>query len=157
MPLVVVLLQEQVIQPIIACVIFTLFVITDFLDGHLARKYGQTSELGKLLDPFADKMLLVSTIIPLTAYGKVPFIVSLILVIREIYLMGLREIALYYGFAVEVRISGKLKTVMQSLYLFFVLLHLQSLAQIFMYAALIFTLYSAYEYSKIFIRTWRSL
>jgi CDP-diacylglycerol--glycerol-3-phosphate 3-phosphatidyltransferase len=73
--------------------LFFLFSITDFFDGYFARRYKQETQVGKLLDPIADKFLLYSTLIGLLAADKIFFYWVIIIIGREFFVMGLRQIA----------------------------------------------------------------
>lgn len=81
---------------------------TDFLDGYLARRNNQESELGKMLDPIADKLFVCSVLIALLAAGKIAFMWVILLIGRELFIMGLRQVT-----AVPVSYFGKCKTVLQ--------------------------------------------
>jgi len=102
-------------QEIIASIVFILAMVTDGLDGYLARKRGQITTMGMLLDPLADKLLVSAAYIALVAYN--PRIVNpwiAVLVIgREFLVSGLRSIAATEGFTIEASEIGKLKTVIQ--------------------------------------------
>ncbi len=90
--------------------LFLLFGITDYLDGFFARKYAQESKLGATLDHLADKFLTFSAFIALLTVHKISYVWVLLLVGRELYMMGLREIALEHGLHVKVCSSAKFKT-----------------------------------------------
>lgn len=94
-------------------ILFLLFGLTDFLDGFFARKYGQESQLGATLDHLADKFLTFSALIALLAIGKISYIFVLLLIGREFFMMGLREIALENKMNLRVSSWGKLKTCIQ--------------------------------------------
>lgn len=91
--------------------LFLLFGLTDFLDGFFARKYAQESKLGATLDHLADKFLTFSAFIALLAVGKISYFWVVLLVGREFFVMGLREIALEHAMSIKVSSFGKLKTV----------------------------------------------
>jgi len=93
-------------------VLFTLLALTDFFDGYYARKYQQESTLGRVLDPIADKFLTYSALIALLAAGKIYFYWVIVLIGRELFVMGLRHIALEHEFIISVSKLSKLKTVM---------------------------------------------
>lgn len=141
--------------------IFVLLGATDFLDGYLARKYQQETMLGKLLDPVADKMLVFSTAIALIAAGKLWLYWAIIVIGRDLFVMGLREVALSTGFSVSVSWVGKWKTVSQLAYLALVIanpyvLFSQApylyLLQLFLFViSIIMTVYSAYSYYITFL------
>lgn len=97
--------------------LFIAFSLTDFFDGYLARKLNQETHLGKVLDPIADKFLVYSTLIALLAAHKIYFYWVIILIGREIFLMGVRQVALEHNFSVSVSFLGKIKTAIQMSYL----------------------------------------
>lgn len=103
--------------------IFILFALTDFFDGYLARKYKQETKLGRILDPIADKFLVYSMLIALLAAHKIYFYWVLILIGREIFMMGLRQIALEQGMSVHVSWIAKLKTMFQMMLLTWIILN----------------------------------
>jgi CDP-diacylglycerol--glycerol-3-phosphate 3-phosphatidyltransferase len=102
-------------QELLAAGIFILASITDGLDGYLARKHGQISSMGILLDPMADKLLVAAGLILLVRFTPnlmPPWIVVLVLG-REFLITGLRSVAATEGFAIQARELGKLKMVLQ--------------------------------------------
>jgi CDP-diacylglycerol--glycerol-3-phosphate 3-phosphatidyltransferase len=102
-------------QEALAAGIFILASITDGLDGYLARKHGQISSIGILLDPMADKLLVAAGLILLVRYTPnlmPPWIVVLVLG-REFLITGLRSVAAAEGFAIQARELGKLKMIVQ--------------------------------------------
>lgn len=77
-----------------ACVVFTAAAVTDWLDGHLARRHRQTSELGRMLDPIADKLLVGAVLMLLAGLGRlsdIGLIAAVVIMLREILVSGLRE------------------------------------------------------------------
>lgn len=94
----------------IATWLFVAAGITDFLDGHYARKHNIETLFGSFLDPIADKFLTVSVLIMLLALGRVPVLAVIILVLREIYISGLRLLAGHEGLVIPVNYFGKWKT-----------------------------------------------
>jgi len=92
---------------------FLFFGLTDFLDGYFARKYHQTSTVGAMLDPIADKFLLYATLVSLVAVHKLYFFWAIVWIGREFLIMALRQIALENSFSVAVSSWGKIKTVLQ--------------------------------------------
>lgn len=93
--------------------VFLLAACTDFLDGYLARKRGQITTLGILLDPMADKLLTCSAFISLVELGLVPAWMVVIIVGRELAVSGLRASASAQGFVLEASDLGKTKMVLQ--------------------------------------------
>src|SRR5208337_3469564 len=102
-------------QEILASVLFVLASITDGLDGYLARKRGQITTMGMLLDPLADKILVTAALIALVAYNPeiVKVWIAVVIIGREFLVSGLRSIASSEGFTIEASDLGKLKTVTQ--------------------------------------------
>ena len=96
-----------------AAVVFLLACFTDYLDGHLARKNNWVTDFGKFIDPVADKLLVLSTLIMLIHLRLVPaWLVSLILA-RELSVDGLRLVAMTRGKVIAAGPLGKMKTVSQ--------------------------------------------
>ena len=95
---------------IIVGILFIISSITDFLDGHLARKYNNVSDYGKLMDPIADKILVNSVLIILSSYGYIHPIVPVVVIIRDIIINSLRMVAANSGVAEPAGITGKFKT-----------------------------------------------
>jgi CDP-diacylglycerol--glycerol-3-phosphate 3-phosphatidyltransferase len=93
--------------------IFALASITDFFDGYIARKRNIVTVFGSFLDPIADKFLTVSSLIMLQSLGRVPAIVVIVLVLREMYMTSLRLLANNEGVSVPVNEVGKWKTATQ--------------------------------------------
>ena len=102
-------------QELFASTIFILASITDGLDGYLARRRGQITTLGMLLDPLADKLMISAAYIVLVAYnpGVVKPWIAVLVIGREFLVSGLRSIAASEGFTIEASDIGKLKTVIQ--------------------------------------------
>jgi len=101
--------------------LFLLLGATDFFDGYFARKYEQVTFLGAMLDPVADKFLLYSALIGLLAAGKIYFFWAILLIGREFFVMGLRQLALEHNFALNVSQFGKIKTALQFAALAFII------------------------------------
>jgi CDP-diacylglycerol--glycerol-3-phosphate 3-phosphatidyltransferase len=108
---------------LLMAIVFIAFSLTDFFDGYLARKNGQQTILGTVLDPIADKFLCYSTLIALLVAGKIFFFWVVILIGREFFMMGLRQIALEHNFSVPVSLFGKYKTAFQMVCLTFVIVN----------------------------------
>jgi CDP-diacylglycerol---glycerol-3-phosphate 3-phosphatidyltransferase len=102
-------------QEIFASAIFILASITDGVDGYLARRRGQITTLGMLLDPLADKLMVTAAFILLVAFNPrvVPPWIAVLVIGREFLVSGLRSIAASEGFTIEASEIGKLKTVIQ--------------------------------------------
>jgi len=111
--LVVVLLTKFEGREIVALAIFLIATATDFLDGYLARRRGQITKLGTLLDPIADKLLISAAFISLVEVGLVPAWMVVVVVAREFAVTGLRSIAASDGIVIASSAWGKTKMVTQ--------------------------------------------
>jgi CDP-diacylglycerol--glycerol-3-phosphate 3-phosphatidyltransferase len=106
-----------------AAILFSVAAITDYLDGYIARKMGLVSVLGQLLDPLADKLIVMATLVVAAQLGHIPGWFVVLLLAREIGITGLRSIAGQEGLVIDVVQSGKLKTALQLCGLIGVILH----------------------------------
>jgi len=102
-------------QELLAAILFVLASITDGVDGYLARKRGQITTMGMLLDPLADKIMVTAALIALVAYEPqvVKVWIAVVIIGREFLISGLRAIAASEGFTIQASDLGKLKTVIQ--------------------------------------------
>lgn len=110
---------------LIVFVIFVLASFSDYLDGHIARKYNLVTNFGKFMDPIADKLLINSLFILLVINGpiKIPVIIPLIMIMRDTVVDVMRMVAVEQGKVIAANIFGKAKTVAQMIALIFVLLN----------------------------------
>jgi CDP-diacylglycerol--glycerol-3-phosphate 3-phosphatidyltransferase len=138
---------------IIAAFIFIFAASTDGLDGYIARKRKEITNLGKLLDPLADKLLVTAALIVLVELGKVPAWIAVVILSREFFVTGLRSIAAAEGVIIAASIWGKVKTVSQIIAISCLLLdnYIQrvigmELGIYALYIAVFFTLWSCYDY-----------
>jgi CDP-diacylglycerol--glycerol-3-phosphate 3-phosphatidyltransferase len=111
------------VRSFIATCIYIGASLTDFLDGYLARKRKQVSVLGKFLDPLADKLIVTSVLVYLTAMDRVPPWLVVALLARELAVTGLRSIATTEGLIISASDSGKQKTALQLVGTLFLLIH----------------------------------
>lgn len=144
----------------IAALLFSCAAITDYLDGFWARKRGMVTTLGKIMDPVADKLLVSSAFIMLTALGWVPAWMACIIIGRELAVTGLRNIIAEKGEDLSASNLGKYKTGFQiaaviplMIHYPFLGLNVQVIGNLFLWGALAFTIWSGADY---FIRS-RSL
>ena len=102
-------------QELLASALFIAAAITDGIDGYLARKRGQITTMGMLLDPLADKLLIAAAFILLVQFnpGLVPAWIAIVIIGREFLVSGLRSIAASEGFTIEASDLGKFKMVVQ--------------------------------------------
>ncbi|MBX4147599.1 CDP-diacylglycerol--glycerol-3-phosphate 3-phosphatidyltransferase [Paenibacillus sp. FSL W7-1279] len=138
---------------LIAALIFILAASTDGIDGYLARKNNMVTNLGKLLDPLADKLLVAAILISLVEMGKCESWIAVVIISREFAVTGLRQIALLEGSVVAAGQSGKIKTVIQIVAI--VALLINNFPFVFLgipfdviaiWAAAMITIYSGIEY-----------
>lgn len=105
--------------PIISVALFTLAAFTDFLDGHIARKYDMVTDLGKLLDPIADKMLICFALFLVVEKNILPIGVGsfcgAIIICRELLISVVRQIAAGKGVIIQANKYGKFKTIFQDI------------------------------------------
>ncbi|MCL4229212.1 CDP-diacylglycerol--glycerol-3-phosphate 3-phosphatidyltransferase [Candidatus Dependentiae bacterium] len=141
--------------------LFALLALTDFFDGYLARKLKLESSLGKALDPLADKFLVYSTLIALLAINRIYFYWVVLLIGRDFFIMGLRQIALEQGFSVPVDWLGKIKTMTLLTFLTVTIAHpydwmhngsfYQGIETTLLFSTLVLSLWSAKNYYDTFM------
>ena len=133
----------------LAALIFAVASITDYLDGYLARKWRVVSNFGKFADPMADKLLVMSAFIMLVGLNMAPAWVVAVIICRELAVTGLRLLLVETGGTVlAAAMPGKIKTFSQMFAIIFLLLHWNFIGQLILYIALVFTVYSGYDYFK---------
>jgi len=115
---------EGVVGYAIALAAFVLGAISDWLDGYLARRMGLVTSLGKLLDPLADKILVCSGFVYLSAEGLCPVWVTALILSREFLVTGIRQIALEEGKVIAADKLGKWKTTFQLIFIITALVYL---------------------------------
>jgi len=138
---------------IIGAIIFIIASITDFIDGHYARKYNLVTNFGKFLDPLADKLLVSSALIILTDLKYVPGWITIVIISREFAVTGLRMILAGNGEVHAAAMLGKIKMWAQIVAISAYLLHdfplnflPFSIADVALWVALFFTVYSGWDY-----------
>jgi CDP-diacylglycerol--glycerol-3-phosphate 3-phosphatidyltransferase len=140
--------------------LFLAAALTDFLDGYLARRRGQVTTLGRLLDPIADKLLISSALIALVWTHTAPAWMVVIIIGREFAVGGLRSIAAHEGFSIDVSRMGKGKMVMQVAAVVALILGEQFhgwvkiTAEVLLWAVVFFALVSMVQYFREF---WKKL
>ena len=140
----------------VATGIFLLASITDLFDGMIARKYNQITNFGKFMDPLADKLLVCSALVCLSAKGMIPVWITVIIICREFAVSGLRLIAVERGKVIAANMFGKIKTFETMAMIVAVMLDLDNVIsgftfwyyfeQILIYAALVLTVLSMVIY-----------
>ncbi len=137
----------------IAAIIFIAAAFTDYLDGKIARKYNLVTNFGKIMDPLADKILVISALVCLVELGQVASWMLIVILAREFTVTGLRTVAAAQGIVIAAGMTGKIKTVLQMIAV--PLLIIQNwpfsligipMADIILWASVIMTIVSGTEY-----------
>ena len=136
--------------------IFIVASLTDFIDGHIARKYHQVSDFGKFLDPLADKLLTIACMCMLCEWGMMPAWALMIVLTREFAVTGLRLVAVQNGTVIAAGWSGKVKTASTMVGLCFVMAFPTAVWMVnaVVWMIVVTTLYSGVEY---FVQNWKCL
>lgn len=147
---------------LVATGIFVVAALTDRLDGWLARRSGNITDLGKLLDPIADKLLVGTALVLLSWLGDLPWWVTVVILVRELGITAMRFFLLRYVVLPASR-GGKLKTVLQSVAIGLYLLPLDQLptvvevvAAVAMGAAVLVTVVTGLDYVRTAVRIRRA-
>jgi CDP-diacylglycerol--glycerol-3-phosphate 3-phosphatidyltransferase len=128
-----------------ASLLFVLASVTDFFDGYIAREWKQMTMLGAILDPLADKMLTLAAFLGLMVMGDASPWAIYIIIVRELFITGLRTVAVSENISVKASWAGKVKTVGQMIAIGFLLMH-WPFADALLWFAVFLTLYSGAEY-----------
>lgn len=153
------LIHDNLIQSVVAASIFGIAMVTDFLDGYFARKYHQESDLGKLLDPLADKFLIGTVLIMLIPLNRISALIVAIIIARELAVTGLRSIAAEKKIIIAADWLGKYKTAFQCVALIPLIVHypimglqFQLAGDFFIIIALFFSIWSGVDYFLSYIK-----
>ena len=111
--LVVTLLGNTPAGDVLAAIVFALASLTDFIDGYLARSRAEITTFGKLMDPLADKLLIVAALISLVSLHRLPAWVAMVIITRELAVTVLRLAATQAGVVMAASMFGKIKTCLQ--------------------------------------------
>lgn len=133
--------------------VFVIAGLTDFLDGYIARKYNQITNLGKLMDPLADKILVFSALILFVEKGIIFAWLVIIILSRDLMIGIFRAVAAQKGIVIEADIYGKLKTVTQMISIILILFGISFentlsvlVGEILLFLAVILTVVSGFNY-----------
>lgn len=147
------LMQRTNLTDIIAGFTFAAAGVTDYFDGYFARKYKTESVFGKLMDPLADKFLVVSSLCMLQELGRIPALLVITLICREMAITGLRALASSEGLIIGASQSAKWKTATQMVAIPWLMAHeglwgipLFQMGQVLIYVSLAISLWSAKDY-----------
>jgi CDP-diacylglycerol--glycerol-3-phosphate 3-phosphatidyltransferase len=145
--------------------LFALAAASDALDGYLARRMGLITVVGKFLDPLADKLIVLSTLVMLVAHGRAPAWLVIVLMARELAVTGLRAIASQEGYVIAAGAGGKAKAALQMVGIGFLLVHFRydilffgfpldfhDVGIILLYVSLVMSVLSAVEYFRFFVQ-----
>lgn len=130
-----------------AGLIFVIASVTDFFDGFIARNWDQMTKLGGILDPLADKMLVLAGFLGLMAIDRASVWAIFLILSREFFITGLRVVAVSEGKNVSSTMAGKIKTVVQMVAIGFLTMNWPFAIE-FLWLAVILTIYSGYEYTR---------
>lgn len=128
-----------------ASLLFVLASVTDFFDGYIARQWDQMTLLGAVIDPLADKMLTLAAFLGLMMIGEASAWAIYIIIVRELFITGLRTVAVSEGISVKASWAGKVKTVSQMIAIGFLLMH-WPFGDALLWIAVALTVYSGLEY-----------
>ena len=133
---------------VFAAIIFVGAAITDYYDGKIARKYNLITNLGKLLDPLADKILVISALVTLAKFSQISLWFVIIIIFRELLITGLRSIVAAEGVVIAAESLGKWKTATQMVALTVIILipFSSTVNNILLLIPLILTVVSGAEY-----------
>jgi CDP-diacylglycerol---glycerol-3-phosphate 3-phosphatidyltransferase len=145
-----------------AATVFGIAAITDLLDGYLARRRSEVTRLGRLLDPIADKLLVISGLILLVEFQRVSAIVAILMIAREVTVTGIRAISAAEGIVLSAETIGKYKMTAQVLAIMFLIVEdsvdpewrFYAIGNVLLYSALMLGLISGAKYLFTF---WRQI
>jgi len=115
--------QGSLGSKVFALAIFTLASATDYLDGYFARKHNLISQFGKIMDPIADKFLILSAFFIFTQMQLIAVWMFVVIALREVLITGLRLSAIQRGAALAAEGAGKLKTVLQIISVYLIIIY----------------------------------
>ena len=140
----------------LALAVFMIASLTDYVDGHIARKYNQVTDFGKFLDPLADKLLVIAAMVIFCEWGIMPSWALMLVLTREFAVTGLRLVAVGNGTVIAAGKSGKIKTAstMVGLCILMAFPLIGWLAWTVTAVIVLTTVYSGVEY---FVQNWKCL
>ena len=149
-------------RSVAAATVFGIAAITDLLDGYLARRRSEVTRLGRLLDPIADKLLVISGLILLVEFQRVSAIVAILMIAREVAVTGIRAISAAEGIVLSAETIGKYKMTAQVLAILFLIVadsvdpewKFYAIGNVLLYSALMLGLISGAKY---LITFWRQV
>ena len=130
-----------------AALLFVVAGITDFFDGFIAREWNESTKLGSIIDPLADKMLMLAGFLGLMYLGRADAWAVFLILTREFFITGLRVAAVSEGKSVAASIYGKIKTLFQLVAIGFLIMQ-WPFGTTLLWISVALTLYSGYEYTR---------
>ncbi len=146
--LVVILVSIEGTARTVGGVLFLAASLSDMADGYIARSTGQVTEIGKLADPVADKILLLSGVLPLVRHGEVSPFLALVIFSREFAVMGLRCVAAARGKVLEADVGGKLKTALYTVAVTALIFGADLFGLYTLYIGVVISVLSAFNYFR---------
>ncbi len=131
---------------IYALIFFALGILSDILDGEIARRNNVVTNIGKLLDPLTDKIFVIGILVAMIHTIHIPYWIVIIIIAREFAVTGLRGVAAIENIAIPANKTGKVKTTSQFLAIGILMLNLYQLGVIMLVIAMIFTIISGSIY-----------
>jgi CDP-diacylglycerol--glycerol-3-phosphate 3-phosphatidyltransferase len=146
--LVVALLDETPGGDVLAAIVFAIASLTDAIDGYLARSRNWVTTFGKLMDPIADKLLIIAALVALVSLNRVAAWVAMVIIAREFAVTAMRMAAVSQGVVVSANVLGKVKTVVQVAMVFALILVGDGPAwvQVLVYVTVAITVFSGVDY-----------
>jgi CDP-diacylglycerol--glycerol-3-phosphate 3-phosphatidyltransferase len=142
----------------IAAVLFIAASFTDYFDGAAARRYNAISNMGKFMDPIADKVLVATVLIMLVPAYRVGPELVLVLLARDIIIGGIRSVAAADNVIIDAKAAGKWKTAMQMVAIPLILIsvdvagvHLAHLGELLLWVSVILSIFSGYQYIQLYL------
>jgi len=147
------------VHPLFGALVFGIASLTDFLDGYLARRSGDITKFGIILDPIADKFLIISALVVLVDMARLPAWIAIIIIAREFLVTGLRVVALSKDIVIAAELGGKIKTTTQIIAILCLILNtsifgldLYDIGIVFIWIALIVSIISGIQYTVLFAK-----
>lgn len=148
-------------NPLLGIIIFGIASLTDFFDGYIARKTGKITKFGIILDPIADKFLVISALILLVDLERLSVWLAIIIIVREFLVTGLRAVALSKDIVIPAEMGGKLKTTAQITAILLLIIDIEifgidlyDLGTVLIWVAMVLSVLSGFKYTVSF---WKKI
>ena len=162
-PLFVVFLSMQgAVWGWLAAALFVVASVTDWFDGYLARKYDAISNMGKFMDPIADKILVATVLIMLIPHQRVDTVLVILLLARDIFIGGIRSVAAADRVIIDAKAAGKWKTGLQMVAIPALLIHdpglglpLYEIGRVLLWVSVVLSIFSGAQYTNLYFQSRR--